>query len=225
MTKDLDMFEVAKRLAEMAAADGVISAAERQLLKGFAEDNGVDGGRLIRMAYAMAGKVELPEVAQVGPAELKGRQFEDFVVSLCSDKSRFKLLAWRGDKIVGQTYALDNLMPDLHIRHNLNGKDVEYLVECKYRSSWGEDGIDLSSQFLRYRHIAKESGLELFIALGVGGTAANPDEFFVVPGRMVRLDKKIDRARFLKCLCPKDAVGFHKYMEHYFNKRVLKYAL
>lgn len=56
----------------MAAADGVISAAERQLLKEFAEDNGVDGGRLIRMAYAMAGKVELPEVAQVGPAEMKG---------------------------------------------------------------------------------------------------------------------------------------------------------
>lgn len=174
------------------------------------------------MAYAMAGKVELPEVAQVGPAELKGRRFEDFVVSLCSDKSRFKLLAWRGDKIVGQTYALDNLMPDLHIRHNLNGKDVEYLVECKYRSSWGEDGIDLSSQFPRYRHIAKECGLELFIALGVGGLPANPDEFFIVPGRMVRFDKKIDRARFLKCLCPKDAVGFHKYMEHYFNKRVFK---
>lgn len=222
MTKDLDMFEVGRRLAEMASADGVISAAERQLLKEFAEDNGVDGGRLIRMAYAMAGKVELPEVAQVGPAELKGRRFEDFVVSLCSDKSRFKLLAWRGDKIVGQTYALDNLMPDLHIRHNLNGKDVEYLVECKYRSSWGEDGIDLSSQFPRYRHIAKECGLELFIALGVGGLPANPDEFFIVPGRMVRFDKKIDCARFLKCLCPKDAVGFHKYMEHYFNKRVFK---
>ena len=67
MTKGLDIFEVSKRLAEMAAADGVISAAERQLLKGFAEDNGVDGGRLIRMAYAMASKVELPAVAQVAP--------------------------------------------------------------------------------------------------------------------------------------------------------------
>lgn len=72
MTKSISIFEVGRRLAEMAAADGVISAAERQLLKEFAEDNGVDGGRLIRMAYAMAGKVELPEVAQVGPAEMKG---------------------------------------------------------------------------------------------------------------------------------------------------------
>ena len=67
MTKGLDIFEVSKRLAEMAVADGVISAAERQLLKGFAEDNGIDGRRLIRMAYAMASKVELPAVAQVAP--------------------------------------------------------------------------------------------------------------------------------------------------------------
>ena len=72
MTKGLDIFEVSKRLAEMAAADGVISAAERQLLKGFAEDNGIDGRRLIRMAYALAGKVGLPEVEPVGPAEMKG---------------------------------------------------------------------------------------------------------------------------------------------------------
>ena len=222
MDKNISVFEFARQLATMASADGVISSSERQLLKEYAETNGIDSGKLIRMAYAMAGKVELPEVERVDPAELKGRQFEDFVVSLCSDKSRFRLLAWRGDKIVGHTYALENLMPDLHIRHKLKDTIVEYFVECKYRSSWGEGGIDLSGQFLRYRNAAKDRGIELFIALGIGGSPSNPDELFIVPGRMVKLDKKIDRQRFIKCLCPKDSEGFHTYIEHYFIRRVLK---
>lgn len=113
-------------------------------------------------------------------------------------------------------------MPDLHIRHTLKDAVVEYLVECKYRSWWGKDGSDLSGQFLRYRKTSKDRGLELFIALGVGGSPSNPDEFFIVPGRMVKLDKKIDCSRFIKCLCPKDPEGFHNYIEHYFIKRVLK---
>lgn len=88
MTKSISIFEVAGRLAEMAAADGVISAAERQLLKGFAEDNGIDGRRLIRMAYALAGKVGLPEVEPVGPAEMKGGF--DEMCGLCEGHKRHK---------------------------------------------------------------------------------------------------------------------------------------
>ena len=113
-------------------------------------------------------------------------------------------------------------MPDLHIRHKLKNAVVEYFVECKYRSSWGEEGIDLSGQFVRYRKAAKDRGLELFIALGVGGSPSNPDEFFIVPGRMMKFDKKIDRARFIRCLCPKDTDSFHNYIGQYYSKRVFK---
>lgn len=222
MGKSINVFEAARWLATMASADGVISASERKLLKEFAEANGLDSGKLIRMSYALAGKVDVPEVEQVDQAKLKGRKFEEFVVSLCSDKSRFNLLAWRGDKIVGHTYALENLLPDLHIRHKLKNAVVEYFVECKYRSSWGEEGIDLSDQFVRYRKAAKDRGLELFIALGVGGSPSNPDEFFIVPGRMMKFDKKIDRARFIRCLCPKDTDSFHNYIGQYYSKRVFK---
>lgn len=221
MSKGVDIFEVAKQLAAMASADGVISASERRLLKEYAEANGIDGGKLIRMAYAMAGRVELPEVEAVDPAELKGRQFEEFVVSLCADNSRFRLLAWRGDKIAGHTYARENLLPDLHISHKLKDTAVEYLVECKYRSSWGAEGVDLSGQLPRYRRISAESGLELFIALGVGGAPSSPDEFLVVPSRMVRHDMKIDRDRYLKCSCAKTPEAFRNYIEHYFEKRIL----
>lgn len=54
MAKNINIFEVAKQLATMASADGVISSSERHLLKEFAEANDIDSGKLIRMAYAMA---------------------------------------------------------------------------------------------------------------------------------------------------------------------------
>lgn len=214
-------YVAARWLARVAASDGAITPSERKVLSEFAKTYGLDPTKIIRLAYGLSNDFE-QEVEVADPNEIKGRQFEQFVVSLCSDKSRFKLLAWRGDKISGSTYAAETLLPDLHLSHRLDAAEVEYLVECKYRSSWGEDGIDLSSQYVRYHFAAKDRSVELFIALGVGGTPSNPDDFFMVPGRMVKLDKKIDSDRFIKCVCPKTPDGFHNYINHYFNKRVFK---
>lgn len=218
---DFTPFVAARWLARVAAADGAISPSERKVLSEFAKAYGLDAGKIIRLAYGMTNEFE-QEVVIAHPNEIKGRQFEQFVVSLFADKSRFNLLAWRGDKISGATYAAETLLPDLRLRHRLDVAKVEYLVECKYRSSWGEEGIDLSSQYVRYHFAAKKSGLELFIAIGIGGSPSNPDELFIIPGRMVKLDKKIDRARFIKCLCPKTPEGYHNYINHYYNKHVFK---
>ena len=174
----------------MAAMDGVVSPNERKLIKDFAGTYGIEAKSLYRMAYAIANNVDVPEVEFISRREKVGRMFEDFVVSLCSDKSIFKLLAWRGDKINGEVYALENLLPDLHLRHRLDAGEVEYYIECKYCSSWGDNGIDLSSQYVRYHNAAKDRKVELFIAMGVGGTPSDPDEFFLVPGCMVKLDKR-----------------------------------
>lgn len=221
-TECISVREAAQWIATMAASDGFVSPKERKLLKNFADTYGIEAKSIYNMAFAIANNIDVPEVKFVSRTEMVGRMFEDFVVSLCSDKSRFRLLAWRGDKINGDVYALENLLPDLHIRHRLDNRDVEYYVECKYRSSWGDGGIDLSDQYVRYHNAAKDRKIELFIALGVGGTPSNPDEFFLVPGRMVKLDKTIDRERFFKCLCSKDPDGFHAYINHYFNRRVFK---
>lgn len=221
MSDNITPYVAARWLAKVAASDGAITPSERKVLSEFAKAYGLDPAKIIRLAYGLSNDFE-QEVEVADPKEIKGRQFEQFVVSLCSDNSRFKLLAWRGDKISGSTYAAETLLPDLHFRHRLDAAEVEYLIECKYRSYWGEDGIDLSSQYVRYHNAAKARSVELFIALGVGGTPSNPDELFLIPGRMVKLDKKIDRARFIKCLCPKTPDGFHNYINHYFNKRVFK---
>lgn len=207
-------------MARLADTDGVITPTERKVLSDFANTFNLDAGKIIRMAYGFANGVDIPEVDLVDRNEMKGRLFEQFVVSLLGSNCR--LLAWRSDKIVGNTYAAENLYPDLQIQHKLDETQVEYFVECKYRSTWGEDGIDLSEQFNRYHFHAKDRGVELFIALGVGGTPSDPDELFIIPGRMVKLDKKIDRARFIKCLCGKSTEAYHKYIAHYYQKRIFR---
>lgn len=222
MTEKITLYDAAHWVVSMAATDGVVTPGERNMLKKFAQTYDINVSALYKMAYAIANMVVFPEVEFIGYAGMKGRKFEDFVVSLYADKSRFKLLAWRGDKISGETYALENLLPDLHLRHKLDNLEVEYFVECKYRSSWGNDGIDLSGQFLRYHFAAKDRGIELFIALGIGGFPSNPDEFYLIPDRMIGHDKMISHDNFIKCLCPKDSEGLHRYILHYFRRRVFK---
>ena len=135
MSDKLRLYDAIHWIASMAAADGVVTPTERKVIKKFAKAYGVDPRIIYRIAYAIANKIEIPELELISHSEMVGRKIEEFVVSLCSDKSRFTLLAWRGDKISGQTYALENLLPDLRIRHKIDDSSVEYLMECKFRSS------------------------------------------------------------------------------------------
>ena len=222
MADSISIYEAARWLAEMAGADGEITPNERKVLKSFAETYGVDFSKLARMSYAISGANE-QEVLYVNANEIKGHQFEELVVSFLADKSIYRLLAWRSDKIVDGIYAAENLLPDLHIKQRIDEEEVEYFVECKYRSSWDSNGkVDLSKQFLRYRNFAKDCGKELFIALGVGGTPDKPEVFYLIPSRMFNYYHDVPKDRFTPCICEPTAEAFYKYVCHYFNKRVFK---
>lgn len=220
----IDLREAAKWLARMAARDGVVSSNERKLLKEFAETYGLDTNYLYRLAHANTNDVAEPEVELLNRNEHRGRQFEEFVVSLCSDKKRFTLLAWRGDKISGDTYALENLMPDLYVRHRLDDEHVvEYHIECKYRTALTDGALDLTSQLARYRRLtSSKERAELFIAIGIGGAPSKPEQFYLIPNRMIKLGHVIKIENFGKCLCPQDQDGFHNYIAHFFHERVFK---
>lgn len=215
--------EAARWLAAMAATDGLFSPSERKLLKVFADRFGLDPSFLYRMAYAMANEIEMPEVEAVNHAVKKGRMFEDFVVKLTADDSRFVRINWSSDKFVDGLYSLDSLMPDLHIRHKMDWGEVEYYIECKYRQSLPDGVLDLTQQLGRYRRMSIQNGIhELFIALGIGGTPSAPERFYLIPSRMIRKDCILHIEYFGKCLCPRDVKGFHEYIAHYYDKRVLK---
>lgn len=215
--------EAARWLARMAATDGVVSPSERLLLKNFSETYGISANSILRMAHAIVNKVEVPEVGFVSQPEMKGRLFEEFVVRLISESSRFTLLNWSSDKFVDGKYSLDTLMPDLFIRHRLESATVEYYIECKYRSSLPDGILDIADQLKRYRRMISHDGKsELFIAVGLGGTPSNPDRFYVIPSRMIKKSEVIHIDRCSKCLCPQNSEGFHNYINHNFCKRVFK---
>lgn len=221
--------EAARWLAAMAAADGVISPNERRRLKEFGEAYGVEPSSLYRMAYAIANNIEVPEVELIDPAVAKGRRFEEFIVKLTADTSRFKLLNWSSDKFIDGLYAQDTLLPDLFIRHRLDTVEVEYFIECKYRSTLPDGTIDLTKQLARYRRmIAKGIGndsepkRELFLAIGLGGTPSRPENLYIIPNRMIRYGLPIRIANFTRCLCPPTPDAFHAYISHYYETCVFR---
>ena len=214
------VWEAARWLARMAASDGVVTPSERLLLREFAEAFGLEPRKLFRMAHAIAGEVDIPEVELHSHAEMKGRMFEEFVVGLTADRSRFTRLNWSSDKFVDGIYSLDTLMPDLYLRHRLGFRTVRYYVECKYRSSLPDGILDISSQLGRYRRMTSvNSGSELFIVLGLGGTPGAPDELYLIPARRIPSDDIIRIADCRDCLCPDTPDAFHDYICRYFRHR------
>lgn len=221
--KTISIQEAALWLTSMAATDGVLTPSELLLIRRFATTYGLDIKSLYRMAYAIANKIEIPEVVFINQSVMKGRKFEEFVVKLTADKSRHTHLNWSSDKYVDGVYSLDTLMPDLLLRHQLDSCMVDYYVECKYRTSLPDGILDLTSQLGRYRRMASaEKRVELFIAVGIGGTPSAPEQFYVIPSRMINKNYIIHIRNFEKCLCPQTPEGFHQYINHYYNRRVFK---
>lgn len=217
MADSISIYEAARWLAEMAGADGEITPYERKVMKSFAEKYGVDFAKLVRMSYAISATRE-QETQYIHPNELKGLQFEEFVVSFLADRSIYRLLAWRSDKIVDGIYAAENLLPDLEVRQRIGDKEVEYFVECKYRSSWDSYSKgDLSKQFLRYRKFAKECGKELFFALGIGGTPGKPEAFYLIPSRLLKSIHESPQDRLTPFICEPTPEAFYKYLCHHFR--------
>lgn len=220
-SKMITALEAGRWLARMAAADGVVSPNERALLKEFAETYGLDTKYLYRTAHAISNCVEDPEVEYYSSGKMKGKRFEEFVVSLCVNKAIFELLSWRGDKTSGEIYAKDSLLPDLLIRHKLEKATVEYFVECKYRSTIPEEGLDISTQIERYKKMTNDDkNREIFVALGVGGSSSAPESLYIIPVRMIKIGIPIKLDKIKKCLC--NPINFHGYINHYYEKRIFK---
>lgn len=113
----------------------------------------------------------------------KGDAFEKFVV-LKFDTTYFSLKEWRSDKEVNGIYPTANHFPDLEVEFNLRKKNIRdrFAIECKYRSNYYKDGIELAKDFQlsQYKKYASDIGIPVFMVLGLGATADAPAEIFVI---------------------------------------------
>lgn len=93
------------------------------------------------------------------------------------------MLEWAGDKYTEGVYAKTTRHPDLKIQFKLSNEVKVFAVECKYRSGYYKNGIEWckAHQLNEYKKFAMETRMPVFVALGVGGTADNPADLYILP--------------------------------------------
>ena len=112
----------------------------------------------------------------------KGDAFEDFVVNLLADW-RLKLLARTQDAVSTAGVVAESCKnPDLHVQQKRGKSEIDYYLECKYRSQWKDGAVTFEDwQLDRYRQFQRDNRRKVIFALGVGGTPSAPASFMLVP--------------------------------------------
>lgn len=127
---------------------------------------------------------EEPLVDEKTDNEKKGLEFEKWVIGKFPEKY-YKLIDWKGDKIVDGRYPESSRFPDLEFELQLsNGALKEkFSVECKWRKAFHDGKIHWASQekIAIYNTYAKDRGQAVFLVLGVGGEPSAPERVYVIP--------------------------------------------
>lgn len=167
----------------MAIADGVLTKNERETIRKMANEKSLDYEMIIQDAEEKLKNDGIKaETEVIDQDKKKGNDFEKYVVEKFS-KKYFKLKVWAGDKYVNGTYAETTLHPDLVLEFKLKGETRTFAVECKWRKSLFNGGVEFANndQLARYRKFAKQQNIAVFVAVGVGGEASNPKSVSIVP--------------------------------------------
>lgn len=159
----------------------------------------------------------LPEFSQEELKRNNGLAFEQFVVKNF-DRNYFKLLNWRGDKYIDGYYPLSNLDPDLDFIYKDTTRQESFAVECKWRQRFINGSVKLAEErkLMRYRDYQKSKGYPVFVVLGLGGTASQPEKLYIIPLNEIKSEflseqqlLKYNRARQGRFFLELPAVSLH----------------
>ena len=156
-------------------------AQDKMLLRMFYDDMGIHAiHKQLQRTYA-AVHTRLHSITQ--PEELlKGREFEDYVLSLFNLQKGDELVLqeWQGDKSYGMIQPENNSHPDFVFRY----RQYEFAVECKWREKlcrdWGND-LFPTRRIENYKHFSEVRHMPVTIILGVGGEPCNPELLYKIP--------------------------------------------
>ena len=113
-------------------------------------------------------------------AKQKGNDFEGYMADILKANG-MRLKEWnQGTTSPEGAYAENEFNPDFRVVDKDN--NLEYWVECKFRSSLPTTGFNLEdNQLSRYHRIQGKTKKKVIIALGVGGSAEAPEKFYIIP--------------------------------------------
>ena len=170
-------------LIVIAAADGVISKRERNIIIEKAKGLGIDIEIVEKkILFELEKTKQNAETKLIDRNKEKGDKFEAYIVAKFK-KGYFSVKEWAGDKISEGIYAETTLHPDLKISLKANDVETEFAIECKFRSKYDNGGIEWAkeSQLINYRKYEQKYKIPVFIAIGIGGKSEQPIELFIVP--------------------------------------------
>lgn len=158
-------------------------------------------------------------------AKRKGNDFEGFVADVLKSNS-IAIKQWNQGAITESgAHAEDIYNPDFFVSQKCEGKDIEYWVECKFRSSIPASGFELEErQVERYRRTQGSSKRKVVIALGLGGEAAKPDAFYIIPLDSLVRFKHIPQKYLDGYGLAMPESGFALKMQHWFINEVFPAA-
>ena len=107
----------------------------------------------------------------------RGKMFEDWALYLFPAESFNIIHKTVGGADLEGRYTEDCVNPDYRFRDKKTR--TEFWVECKFRSRRGEKGILEWTDYKhlqRYKKIREESGIKLYILVGIGGSPDDPKE-------------------------------------------------
>lgn len=156
-------------------------AQDKILLRMFYDDMGIHAIHKQLQRTYVAVYARLHSITQ--PEELlKGREFEDYVLSLFNihEGDELILQEWQGDKSYGMIMPENNSNPDFVFRYRQN----EFAVECKWREklsrNWEKD-LFPTRRIENYKHFSEVRHMPVIIILGVGGEPCNPELLYKIP--------------------------------------------
>ena len=118
----------------------------------------------------------------------KGKEFELYVLDNLFPEKYFELLEMTHDHNTNsKRYVKSSLKPDFLFKDKKTGKI--FYVECKYRSRLYKDKFHWAKneeQFQRYKDIESNENIPVYIAMGLGGSADNPDKVFLMPLKEIK---------------------------------------
>ena len=187
-------------LKKMAMADGVLSENEKNVFRETLDLSESDMQTLFEQMESELESVQ-SETELLDWKRKNGLDFERYIVKLLPDD--YKNLRWTGDKYVDGRYDESSKQPDIIFDIELN-KVYSVAIECKFRMSFFKDLLVVArkEQLDRYREFQERNDIPVFLAIGVGGSGAHPEELFIVPLNAIKFPvvKKSYLKKFLKIL-------------------------
>jgi len=174
-------------LMELVIADGVITKNEKETIRKIADERSYNYDSIIDdIENRIKDRDIVAETEVINQYKRTGDDFEKFVVQKFNRKY-FTVKEWAGDKYVNGIFAETTQNPDLLFQFTLGNDSQQFAVECKWRKELLNNGIEFAKedQFNRYKKYEKDKGLPVFIAIGIGGKATEPEQLYIIPLREI----------------------------------------